>query len=72
MSVYTTSASMVGSYGLQLTGTISGETTSTSALFSLYVTNVCAISTITSVAISRYSYDINEGTTNTISSLGWS
>lgn len=71
MSVYTTNINKEGIYSLKITGTITGSTSSADATFTLTVKDICSISTISSALIPDYSYDISEGTTNTITSLAW-
>jgi hypothetical protein len=51
---------------LKITGIVTGYTNTASATFTLNVLSVCTITTITSFAIPNYSYDISEGTLDTI------
>ncbi len=60
----------MGTYNLQIVGSVAAYT-STTVYFTLYVTQVCASTVITSTAISSYTYDVDSGTTDTIATLAW-
>jgi hypothetical protein len=70
IKVSTSSAAKVGTYSLEVIGSVASYTSAT-VYFTLYVTQVCASTVITSSAISSYSYDVDSGTTNTIATLAW-
>jgi hypothetical protein len=57
---------------MTIIGTLSGFSITNNALFDLDIESSCNIAIILSSPISSYSYDISEGTTNTITSIAWS
>jgi hypothetical protein len=61
----------VGAKIIKIIGTISGYSGTNNADFILNILSSCNIATIVPILLPGYSYDISEGTNNTISTLAW-